>query len=204
MLSAAAHRARQAAFRVPLHDRAGSTPVSPARRARSACGVGERSGHALGAGHGGSAASPSCGACWAAVMSGFGLRLANNVERSIAERRCAGEQRCGSPLPLDRLGRNDLDAEPAQADIVMIDRGEQPDRGDAEIPAGSARRGRSRATARLRSASDWLSPLCGMDGHRHADRAVAQKDHHAAAFLLEALQHRLDRLARRRTRRGSD
>src|SRR2546429_9106836 len=88
--------------------------------------------------------------------------------------------------PLQRLGRDDLDAEASEAHIGALGRGQQPDRGDAEVfedlraqsdlaPLPAARR--------LRAARFLRDP-----GRRHARSAVSQIDDDARALALESLQ----------------
>src|SRR5580704_8174632 len=96
-------------------------------------------------------------------------------------------------LAFEAIGRQNFDAEAAEADVIPFAAGQEPDRGNAEVledlsaesdltPLARARRLRGGA-ARLRDGA-----------RRHAGGAVTQEHQHAASFVLEARQGGMDGL----------
>src|SRR5262245_2939178 len=93
---------------------------------------------------------------------------------------------------VDALGRHDLDPEAREPDIGEPGRGQQADRGDAQILENLGAKPDLAPLPRARDLGAGRARL--RDGMRgHTRRPVAQKDDDAATFLLEALQRGVDR-----------
>src|SRR5262245_6513525 len=92
-------------------------------------------------------------------------------------------------LSLDRLGLLDLDAESGEAHIGELLRGEQPDRGNAEITEDLRAEPDLAPLARARRLRTRIARRNGVN--RHARHAVAQEHEDAAAVLLEASERRV-------------
>src|SRR5689334_9439574 len=90
--------------------------------------------------------------------------------------------RAAAGSAFERLGRRDLDAEAAEADIRALAGGEQPDRGDAEVFQDLGAEADLAPLPRARRLGPGRRLLRDF-GHRHAGGAVAQIDDDAAAVL---------------------
>src|SRR5438128_10034434 len=90
------------------------------------------------------------------------------------------------------FGGQNLDAEAGEANIGQLGRGEQPDRGNAEVLQNLRAETDLAPLARARHLGAGRTAL--RDGvSRHARRAVTQEDEDTAALLLEAAQRRMHR-----------
>src|SRR5260370_6133731 len=92
----------------------------------------------------------------------------------------------------DRLGGFDLDPEAGESDISARAGGEEPDRGDAEVPQNLCAEADVfplPAALQLRSAALLRKRHC-----RHPRGAVAQVDEDTAPGMLEPAQRGMDRL----------
>src|SRR5688572_1371361 len=88
---------------------------------------------------------------------------------------------------LERFRRDDLDSEPGEPDIGELGRGEQSNRGYAEVLEDLCAEPDFAPLPRARNLGAGRAGLRnGVRGH--ARRAVAQEDDDAAAFLFETLQ----------------
>src|SRR5690348_7693084 len=96
-----------------------------------------------------------------------------------------GEKKAG-PSAFQRFRRHDFDAETAEADISALARGQQADRGNAEILEDL--RAQADLAPLLRARSIRAGVTVRDVGDRNAGSAVAQVDDHTAPSLFEACQ----------------
>src|SRR3954453_9828516 len=94
---------------------------------------------------------------------------------------------------VDQFGRRDFDARTAKTDIGELGRGQQPDRGDAQILEDLGAEPDLAPLPRTRNLGTGRARLRdGMSGHTRG--TVAEKHDDAAPLLFEALQGRVDRI----------
>src|ERR1700719_3184890 len=79
--------------------------------------------------------SPATRAFWwmVAIGSRRARRSTSSATRRTSRSWRGSRDKGQCVLPLQRLGRDDLDAEAGEPDIGALGRGQQPDRGDPEV-----------------------------------------------------------------------